>query len=177
MDTNKIAIFNKLISTHNQYQISSELWKTIKFVFGCSDKVAKKRAKFYCNIISLWAACFADGLIDVSLSEFVAYGMTTGDMRQDGFIKASKKKLLNRYGVDISMTDYDDYNEIMKPYNLDTGYFYQVKIKSRGRGFHFMSCFLEDGVLKVSDSSSRGIGVDFKDVVNKKSFMWLLKIG
>jgi len=165
----EIQTLNDIIRHYNQYTDKSLLWHVIKDVLNCSEEEAKERAKEYCNVISFYALCFSVGKLNVTIDEFLENGIMSGDIRKDGFIKADKKKLLNKYGYDLKM----NYSERMT--DLQDG-FYQMKIKSRGGGFHFIACYFKDEKLYLSDTSNRGIGVFAEDVVTKKQFMWLLRI-
>ena len=177
MDNKSIEKFNNIIKNNNQYKDDSGLWKSIQLVFDCTEKKAKSRAKEYCNVISLFAVCRASDNIEVSLELFISYGISSKKIREDGFIKASKKDLLKYYGMDISMEYFENYSFVEDASVLDDSYFYQMKIKSRSGGWHFIGCYVKDNELYLSDSSNRGIGVLVKDVVSKKYFKWLLKIG
>ncbi len=168
--TDKIARFNRIIQHHNQYSTDSKLWSCIKWVFDCSDSKAKKRAKSYCNVISFYALCYVTEKIDMDLTDFISYGISSGIIRKDGFIK-SKSKLLHHFNSSLDFkyaTKYDDCDDLEKG-------FYQIKIKSRSGGWHFIGGYKDDDFY-ISDTSNRGIAVKFKDVISKNQLKWVLRI-
>ena len=194
MHVERINQFNKIISTHNQYKSNSFLWVDIRDVWGVTEKKAKKLAKEYCNVISFYAVLKAGGFIDVSLYQFMSAlkdeplinkkGKKTKKklLRRDGFLR-NKKQICKLYDFDISKVYFETFNVVEGASNLDDKYFYQMKINQRWKGYHFMGCYIQGGILYLSDSSKRGIGVRAIDVIKKrykngrKCFRWIRLIG
>jgi len=181
----RIKLFNNIISRNNQYAKKSSLWFSIQEAYTLlktpqylNEEECRSLAEEFCNVISLYVVAFASGGISVSVEEFIKVGINSNSIRRrDGFIRANKKVFLKMFGFDIDMEYVENYENIENPDIMEEDTFYQMKIKSRGSGWHFIGCFFTGGVLYLSDTSNRGINVRVKDVVDKKHFRWLLKIG
>jgi hypothetical protein len=184
----KIKLFNKIIKTHNQYERKSNLWFSIKEAYTLlknpellSDEEARKKAKEFCNDISLYATAFACGGIAVRFPEFIKTGIDNGRIRQrDGFIfngeGNDKQALLSDFGFEIDMDYVEDWDDIENPDIMEEG-FYQMKIRSRSGKHHFIGCYFYNDILYMSDTSNRGTGVKVKKKIKPSDFYWLLRIG
>lgn len=194
METYKIAVFNEIIRTHNQYGNDSFLWYKIQALWDISESKAKRLAKSYCNVLSFYAVLRAGEFINISLFEFMSdlkdqpfynkKGKKTKKklLCKDGFLR-SKKQICKFYSFDISEVYFDCYGVVTDTSNLDDKYFYQMKINQRFKGYHFMGGYIKNGTLYISCSAKRGIAVPAKDVIKKrylsgkKYFRWIRLIG
>jgi hypothetical protein len=190
----RISLFNEIISQNNQYENNEHLIQTIQDAYvrlnnpiELDKEQAEIIAKQFCNMISLYATSYACGGIDYSFAAFIIYGIDNGFVDpEDGFIynkkykdvsrNKTKKEYLAGLGLNINMEYVEKYKDIENPDIMQNNTFYQMKIKSRGRGYHFIGCFFYNGKLYLSDTSNRGINSRVYDVVPKKYFYWLLKI-
>jgi len=181
----RITLFNNIVSRNNQYSKDSSLYFSIIEAYGMLEKPqyvdedeAKEKAAEFCNVISLYAVAFASGGISVSLEEFIKFGIDNKYIRsRDGFIfSGCKQKILAGLGLNIDMEYVEHYENLSNPEVMEDDTFYQMKIRSRSGAYHFIGCYYTDGVLYLSDTSNRGIGVPVYDKIAKKDFFWLLKI-
>jgi len=181
MDAGKIQIFNNIISNYNQYT-PSQLHKDIIAVTGVNMEQAAEMAKEYCNLLSFWALNFAAGNTQISFQDYLSAGISLRS-GSDPLIKAETGEMIVTksvfcpmvFGFNFDLVYFSEYEDVVNPVRLNPDKFYQIRIVNTS---HFMGAYIEDGILKLSDSHNRGIGVPAAqaDRVNQACFDWLLQI-
>lgn len=169
--TEMIDKLNRLVESHNQFKDSSELWKDIQIVTECSDKQAKKWAGEHCNMVSFWMMINARNILEIDYPSYFRTCLDQGFCREDGYMFKTKDIVMAHWGIDFKRVYHESWDSIEDPSELDEDKLYQLKIKG-----HYMSAYIEDGEFKLSDTSSRGIGVPVMDVIKKKQFIWIMEV-
>ena len=171
----KIEKLNSIVSRYNQYK-ESDLQIDIMSVLKCDYDEASRLGRSHCNLVSFWALNFASGITDLSYEDFFRKCLKKKQCQENGNIIVYKTELCTKiFNYDFKITQFKDFAEVLSPESLNPDKLYQMRIIN---GSHFMSCYLEDGILKLSDTSSRGIGVIAARAsrVNEDHFAWLLQI-
>jgi len=173
---NKIEMLNKIIETHPQFKEFSLAYDAIGKVLNCPIQKAKDIAKTHCNMLSFWAILKAGEQYNGSYSDFFKFCLGENFCTEKGFIK-DKAGILSQLCIESKLVTYRDYEDIINPsIRLNPDKFYQIKIKANTRGDHFMACYIQDGVLYLSDTSYRGIGVKALDYVNENNFQKISEV-
>lgn len=181
--TDKIKILNNIIKTHNQFKCS-QLWTDISVVCECVIDEAAEFAKTHCNMISFYALLVAEKKYYGMYRDFFRFCLdnkflgTKNSHPYKGFINLDKGIITDKLGISgMSYVKYRDFEDILNPKaRLKNGQLYQMKIKANTSGFHFMACYVLDGVVYISDTSYRGIGVSAIDHITDKNFEWIMEI-
>ena len=172
----KIAILNDIVSRYNQYK-PSELQKDIDAVLECGSAEATKKSKSHCNLVSFWALNVASGITDLTYADFFYQCLKKKYCQSNGNILVQKTFLSKKiFDFEFEVIQFKDYEDVLNPEKLNPEKLYQMRIIN---GSHFMSCYLQDGVLMLSDTSKRGIGVIAAKAsrVDADHFAWILQIG
>lgn len=175
MNKDKINILNEIISNYNQYK-PSHLQDDIDAVLKCGITEATQLGKSHCNLISFWAMNYADGKTDLSYRNFFQKSYEKKLVEENGNMLITKDKLCPIvFGFDFKLKYSHNFEDVLNPILLNPDKFYQMRILDRS---HFMSCYIDKGVLMISDTSSRGIGVSAKTAkrIDKVHFAWLMEI-
>lgn len=176
-------IFNALTETHFQFKSQhpgekSLLFPAIQDVLKCDEKEAEKLGSTHCNLISMYAPLRAKSLYNKEYDSFFKDCLDSKYVTKQGYI--SDKVLLMKYlKIDTPLTTFRAFEDIEKPLaRLDCTKFYQIKIKSRtdGGGDHFLSSYIKNEVLYISDTSFRGIGVPALDFINADNFQKIMEV-
>jgi len=129
--------------------------------------------------MSFYALCRARGFIEFAYSVWFEKLLRVKFVSEKGFLK-DKLKIATFFGFDDEFSELKyitEYSQLVKPSKLNPEKGYNIKVYANtGSGDHFMSCYMEDGKLYLSDSSSRGIHVEVSKVVPKIKFQWLLEV-
>lgn len=167
---NKIEVFNDIIRRNNQFAEPTELYVSVAEAWDITDLEAKVVDNEYCNVISFYALCFASGILTDSLTDFILKGKKNDLIRKDGFMK-NKSKILRLYDYEFTPVYMENFKYIQNDEIIPDG-FYQMKISSP----HFMGCYCYEGILYLSDTNDRGIGVIAKEKIKAKQFEWIMPI-
>lgn len=177
----EIEIFNAITETHFQFQKQfpnqkSLLFPAIQSVLKCDLAEAEKKAATHCNLISMYAPLRAKELFNKEYAEFFQKCLDSKYVTKNGYI--TDKPLLMKYlKIDTPLTTFREYEDILDPSSrLDQTKFYQVKIKSNSGGNHFLSTYIKSGILYLSDTSYRGIGVKATDFINENNFQKIMEV-
>ena len=163
----------------------SQLWKAIKMALKCSDEEAQYAAKRHCNSLSFYALCRAHKWIMFHYATWIERLTEKGYLSPEGWIYADKRDIATLFGYDDKFNEliyHYDYDKVMSG-NLDPEKGYNIKVFSNsnkynipGKGDHFMSGYMLDGQLYVSDSGNRGIRVLARRVIPRDKFQWALEV-
>jgi hypothetical protein len=176
MKKSKIIILNQIIDAYPQFKKMSILYDEIVKVLECSLSEAKELAKTHCNMVSFWAILKASGKYDNGYSQFFKHCLRNKFCDEHGFI-SDKPGILKSLNIESELKTLRDYEDILDPATvLDPEKFYQVKIKADTSGDHFMVCYNEDGIMYLSDTSYRGIGVKATDFINGDNFQKISEV-
>ena len=172
----EIEIFNAVTEVHNQFTEPTLLFPAIQSVLKCSESESKRIAATHCNLISMYAPLRAKELFNKEYAEFFQKCLDSKYVTKNGYI--TDKPLLMKYlKIDTPLTTYREYEDILDPSSrLDQTKFYQVKIKSNSGGYHFLSTYIKSGILYLSDTSYRGIGVKATDFINENNFQKIMEV-
>ena len=169
-------IFNAITEVNNQFKEPTLLFGAIQSVLKCDMEIAKQKAATHCNLFSSYSPLRSKGLYNAEYSEFFAAVLKSGYVNDKGYI-SDKAKMYKSVGLDLPLTTFRDYEDILDPsVKLDQNKFYQVKIKGDTSGDHFMACYIKSGILYLSDTSYRGIGVKATDFINDKNFQKITEV-
>ena len=166
-----IDALNNLVRTHNQFKDDSELWRDIQAVTECSDKQAKKWAGEHCNMVSFWMMINARKILEIDYPTYFQACLDEGFCREDGYINKTKDIILAHWGIEYKRAYFETWDNVKDPSDLSEDKLYQFKIKG-----HYMSSYIQDGQVMISDTSSRGIGVPALKVIKQKQFIWMLEV-
>lgn len=189
MSPDRIEILNDIIKDYNQFT-RSKLHEDIISVLGCTKSEADDLAKTHCNMVSFWACCVASGKTGRNYMEFFWLCLETDievkpesgkpyiskGCNREGKILVGKEFLCPAiFGFEFNPVWYENYSYVKNPSKLDPDCFYQLKIQKTD---HYMACYIENGILKLSDTNNRGIGIPAikGKRVDQAHFKWLLKI-
>ena len=176
-----MEIFNTITETHFQFQHQfpdrkSLLFPAIKSVLKCSEAEAERIGSTHCNLVSMYAPIRAKGLFNAEYDKFFQACLDSKYVTKQGYI-TDKPLLLKYLKIESPLTTYREYEDILDPgTRLKQDKFYQVKIKSQSGGDHFMSTYIKSGILYLSDTSFRGIGVKATDFINDKNFQKITEV-
>jgi len=180
IDTNFIDSYMKNNNQKPQSPEGSELWKSIKKGFGCSDAEAQFFATRHCNSLSFYTLCVSRGFIDMPYSTWCSLLLENGFMTKRGYIDHSKLDIADFFDFKDrfnSLKYYEDYKDCMNAVHLDVCMGYNIKVFSNSaNGDHFMVGYVEDNKLILSDSGSRGIKVEARKVIPREKFQWILEV-
>lgn len=178
---------DSFIAKNNQFPKmpeDSDLWQLIKMGtieagIKCTDRDAFEWAKTHCNSLSFYALCKAHGWIEFHYSTWVDVLLKSKLTSPDGYLM-SKLKIAKTFGFDGEFNELkylNDYDVIKTKGFLNTEKGYNIKvINNSGKGVHFMAGYVFDGLLYLSDSSSRGIHVKAEKVIPAEKFQWVLEV-
>lgn len=172
----KIKILNDIVSRYNQYK-PSELQKDIEAVLDCGNVKAFEYGKMHCNMVSFWALNVASGITDITYADFFYQCLKKKYCESNGKILVQKTYLSKKiFDYEFEVIQFKDFEDVLNPFRLNPEKLYQMRIVNSS---HFMSCYLQDNILMLSDTSKRGIGVIAARAsrVNAEDFAWLLQIG
>lgn len=184
MNPDRIDILNGIIKRYNQFTWS-DLHNDIVSVLGCSKYEASDLARSHCNMVSFWACMFASQKIDITYRDFFYLCLDTDIKTKDYTDKGCNKEgrlLVGKeylcpaiFGFSFDPVFYESYNHVKNPAKLNPDRFYQLKITNTD---HYMACYIENGILKLSDTNNRGIGIPIVKAKNagEARFKWLLEI-
>ena len=177
----KVKLIESIARDYNQHMDSSMLWQDIKAVLECSDKAAKKYALTHCNSVSWYMILFAHGLITISYHEYFRIGLDSKTITDKGFIN-DKPALCKALGFDYDLKfATDKWIDIIAPSRLDENKLYQIRIYT-GRNLlgkkkqHFIAAAIVNGLFRVYDTGSRGIGVSAAKAITEKQFEKALEV-
>jgi hypothetical protein len=171
-----IQVFNSIVATHPQFTEDSFLFEEIQTALGCSKKAAKDYAKTHCNLISTYAIFRASGIYKEDYLSFFKFMLDNNHCNAAGRIFTGKEVIAKKFGTDITINYFYDYEDILNPFRIDKHKFVQYKIKGNTTGDHFMAGYVTDGKLYLSDTSYRGIAVLAEEFITPKNFTWLSEI-
>lgn len=175
MNQDKIDKLNSIIPRYNQYT-QSQLQIDIDTVLDCGNVKAFDYGKSHCNLISFWACNVASGKTDMAYSYFFKSLIDKKYCQPDGTLLIKKDQLCKEiFNYDFEIKYFQDFKDVLDPINLDSEKFYQMRIINTS---HFISTYVQDGKLYLSDTNDRGIGVLAvgKKRIDKNYFSWLLEI-
>lgn len=174
MNKLKQDLLNSIIECYPQFKEKSLLYDEILKTLDCKLSEAKSYAATHCNMLSFWAILRADSKYDKGYSEFFKWMLTENNCTVQGYINKDKEEILKQLNItDCTGTYFEEYEDVLSPIRLNPDKFYQIKIKGNTSGFHFMACYVNDKKLYLSDTSSRGIGVEAEKFITDKNFIWL----
>ena len=171
----KIEKLNSIITEYNQYK-ESQLQIDIDKVLKCGNVKAYDIGLKYCNLISFWALNVASGKTEMTFEEFLRTCLKKKQCDETGNIIVQKTELCKKiFKYDFEIVQFKEFEDVLNPIRLNPDKLYQMRILN---GSHFMSCYIQDGILMLSDTSKRGIGVIAARAsrVNKDDFAWLMEI-
>jgi hypothetical protein len=177
----QIEIFNAITEVHFQFQKqfpdrNSMLFPAIKSVLKCDEETAEEKASTHCNLFSSYSPLRAKGIYNSDYVEFFSAVLKSGYVNDKGYI-SDKPKMYKAIGIETTLEIFREYEDIINPaFRLNPEMFYQVKIKSDSGGDHFMACYIKNGILYLSDTSYRGIGVKATDYINQDNFQKITEI-
>jgi len=175
MQQDKIDKLNSIIAKYNQYE-PSELQKDIITILDYGSKEAFKLGKSHCNLISFWALNVASNKTDMAYSYFFKTLIDKKYCEPNGNLLITKDVLCKEvFDYEMELKYFKNFDDVIDPFRLDENKFYQMRIINSS---HFMSCYIQDGKLYLSDTNDRGIGVTAvgKKRIAREYFSWLLEI-
>lgn len=174
------------ISENNQYPLKpddSDLWKSIKQAFGCTDEEAMAFGRFHCNSLSFYTLCKASGYIEFWYETWCKLLLDNGLMTKKGYIGGSGKTKVDvakLFGFEDKFSDmkfFESYDDCMAGRGMDETKGYNIKVfANSGEGDHFMAGYILEGKLYLSDSSGRGIRVQASKVIPRAKFQWCMEV-
>lgn len=172
----QIEIFNAITETHNQFHEPTLLFPAIQKTLNCTKEKAEGLAATHCNLISCYSPCRSKGLYNKEYSEFFKDCLNSKYVTKQGYI-TDKPALFDYLKIETPLTTYRDFEDIVNPLaRLNPDKFYQVKVFAKTKGDHFMSTYIKSGVLYLSDTNNRGIGVPALDHITQKNFQKITEI-
>lgn len=189
MNNGEFIFLNTIVANYFQFQKQhpgqhSALFDDIKLVLKCTQSQAEAFASTHCNMLSFWALNYAQGKTDMGYADFFENMLENNFCNKEGFIKVGKdpehsKEIIcdEIFGFQFKLVYFEDYEDVVNPgKRLNEKKGYQLKMKGDTSGFHFISCYIDSGVLKGADSSYRGTPFDLVKKINSKNFIWLLEV-
>jgi len=169
---------NDMIKRNNQKNIDSDLWKSIKQVLNCDTATAQKYASTHCNLFSFWINLYFQEFIQMQYADFFNWGLHTlfnnePAWLEPGFIKPEKQDILNFFRDDLEIIKFKDFDSI--PDRAD-GQLYQVHILNKDNATHFLTGYIDNGSVLISDSSYRGCGVPINKALATDHIVWVKRI-
>lgn len=167
-------ILNSIIYNNNQFPektgIYSALPESIQHAGGFSIKDSLKYAKTHCNALVTYAIWFSQGLINITNTEFLAWGFGCGAINKFGFLEWTLEQMLAVHSPKTIVI-----NHIM-PFTPKSDKIYKMKIEN-DHGTHFMGAYNIGTTWFLSDPNDRGVGVTWDSlkngdrVINLKEFV------
>lgn len=167
---------NLLLKDYPQFKKQSLLFDNISEALGCGIPKASELARTHCNLVSFWAILFSSGNYKSSYAKFFKWMLEENYCDTHGYILTDKKNVLDKLLIDSTLETYRDFEDIVNPFRLNPEKYYQIKIKGDTEGFHFMACYLEDGILYGPDTSYRGNPFKLLDKVTQKNFVKITEV-
>ena len=180
-----IAELNGNVKKRNQFVFDKAniLLPEVKTAFGYNDVQAKKFISSICKLITFWFELNSKELSTLDVVGFLRKCVAEGWVRKDdAYINESlgyydgvfQKTLATKFGVDaIGVNGYD---EFIKWADAQGDFVGTIRIISKTGGRHSLICYKQNGKLFISDTSSRGIGVDFHIHINKENFVYYTQL-
>jgi len=154
------------INRFNQFQLESELWKSIKSVLECSDSEAQALATTHCNLLSFYAILYCQNLITDTYKVFFQWCLNNKFVNNNGYFNVDKYVIFTALKLSINLIDTP----------IDINYpagIYQLKINGSA-GSHFIACYSEGTNMFICDSNNRGVGVSMDSgLKNTDNIVWL----
>jgi len=167
-------LLNDLTKCYPQFKKTSLLYDMIIQALGCSLLRAKQLARTHCNLVSFWIILFTSENYKGGYSKFYKWMLEENYCNDKGYILVNKQKILDSLKINSILRTYREYEDILDPLaRLNPDKYYQVKINADTRGWHFMACYIEDGVFYGSDTSYRGNPFLLTDKVTPENFVKL----
>ena len=162
---------NDLIKEYPQFKKTSKLYDSIVQTLGCTLSKAKDLTRTHCNLVSFWAILYTSGEYKNTYAKFFRWMLEENYCNVKGYILVDKKIILDKLLIDCNMETFRDYEDIINPLaRLNPEKYYQVKIKADTSGWHFMACYIQDGIFYGSDTSYRGTPFLLTDKVTQANF-------
>ena len=169
---------NDMIKRNNHKNIDSDLWKSIKQILNCDNATAQGYSKTHCNLFSFWINLYFQEFIMLQYADFFKFGLNTlfsgvPAWGPEGFIKPEKQDILNYFRNDLEIIKFDNFDSI--PDKAD-GQLYQVHILNKDNATHFLTGYIDNGSVLISDSSYRGCGVPINKALSTDHLQWIKRI-
>lgn len=180
MKKSKIIILNQLVEAYPQFKEISLVYSVISKVLNCSLEKAKVIAKTHCNLLSFWFILKVTARFDGSYHDFYKWMLEENNCNDKGYFKGDENGNDNKHNIlrdlkieDVTLEKFSDFEDVLNPLRLNPDKFYQIKIKADTSGFHFMTAYVFENELYISDTSYRGIGVKALEFITIDNFLWL----
>lgn len=180
-----IAELNSNVKKRNQFVFGKEnvILPEVKTAFGYKDVQAKRFISSICKLITFWFELNSKELSTLDVVGFLRKCVAEGWVRkEDAYINEALgyydgvflKTLATKFGVDaIGVNGFQEFLDWAETQGDFVG---TIRIISKSGGRHSLICYKQNGKLYISDTSSRGIGVDFFKHINKDNFVYYTMI-
>jgi len=181
-----IIKLNNSIATRNQFVFDSKnlLLKEVKTAFEFNDIQAKKSIGSICKLITFGLEAISKNLIEDSVIAFLS------KCKNNHWIKPEDSYLLESFGFydgvfqilfakkfGIDVIGSNNYEEFITWSLTQTEFIGTLRIiNAKKTGRHSLIVYKINGIMFISDTSNRGIGVLFEDYININNFIYFTSL-
>lgn len=181
-----IIKLNNDIKIRNQFVFDAKnvLLTEVKTAYNYNDAQAKTSIASICKEITFCIEAMNKNFISNDVVGFLKKCKDNGWVNPEnsylnetlGFYDGVfKKSFAEKFG--INAIGHNSYDAFIKWSNIQIEFIGTLRIvNAKGDGKHSLICYKQNNKLFISDTSSRGIGVDFYKYINKTNFVYFTSL-